>query len=275
MQPTRDHKAEKVPAVDVWMVRKRAKLNSPQHSTVKEPPGFKLNPLAAAWQWDPTTLINTKDSAVLPPTEREEEAPIVKPKPTVTTPSTTGRTDNPHNYRPRYAGSDWEVSSNSTQSTLPRESTPVDWPPEPHPARSSPANPSEEYFPWEDWPPPQATLESSSPQTQSRPKGNPTGYFPNDDAEKMSKNASITFNGVAPHFQILIDVLQDFQREGITSVDQGGNLLDLLQQRNPYILLSAGTIGYKSPFALYLQHAYEAGIISSPTGRVQLAPGYR
>ncbi|RXW15877.1 hypothetical protein EST38_g9978 [Candolleomyces aberdarensis] len=86
---------------------------------------------------------------------------------------------------------------------------------------------------------------------------------------------SKSLDGVAPHFQHLIDVLRDLRSQGIMSVERGGNVLPLLQKRDRDILVAAGTAQYRGPFALYLEDAHEAGIITSGTGPIQLAPKYR
>ncbi|RXW24206.1 hypothetical protein EST38_g1688 [Candolleomyces aberdarensis] len=237
-----DHMAEVNPTVDSLDEQEEAHIQQPANqSTVEEPSSFKLNARATAWQWNPTASTN----------------------PTVITPSNKGDTDNLHKPQPQYAASYWEGAFNSTQSTQLTDTAP-------------PKQSEKEYYTWDPSPPPQTTLEpSSSSQTPSRLHGNLPEYFPSGGSGWTQEKASISLDGVAPHFQILIDVLWDFQSQGITSVDRGGTLLNLLQQRDPYILVAAGTAWYKSPFALYLQEAYTAGIISSPTGRVQLAPGYR
>ncbi|KAJ2930075.1 hypothetical protein H1R20_g7008, partial [Candolleomyces eurysporus] len=238
----KDHMAEVNPTVDSLDELEESHSQQPTNqSTVKEPSSFKPNARATAWQWNPTASTN----------------------PTVTTPANNGDTDNLHKPQPRYAASDWEGASNSTRSTQLIGTAP-------------PKQSEKEYYTWDASPPPQATLGPfSSSETPSRLNGNLPEYFPNGVSGWTQENPSISLDGVAPHFQILIDVLWDFQSQGITSVDRGGTLLNLLQQRDPYILVAAGTAWYKSPFALYLQQAYEAGIISSPTGRIQLAPGYR
>ncbi|RXW24199.1 hypothetical protein EST38_g1686 [Candolleomyces aberdarensis] len=247
----KDHKAEVNSIVDSLDEQEEAHGQWPTHrSTIEEPSSFKLNARATIWQWDPTVSAN----------------------PTLTTASSKGDTDI---LQPQELASDWEaVQSKSVRGTRLTDTAPLDGSAGPsYPMRPKPSE--GEYYTSDSSPPPQATLGSSSSQTPSRLNGSLPEYFPSDGSEWMPEKAFTALDGVAPHFQTLIDVLWDFQSLGITSVDRGGTLLNLLQQRDPYILVAAGTAGYKSPFALYLQEAYEAGIISSPTGRVQLASGCR
>ncbi|KAJ2917663.1 hypothetical protein MD484_g2811, partial [Candolleomyces efflorescens] len=89
-----------------------------------------------------------------------------------------------------------------------------------------------------------------------------------------ANTSSNSLDGVAPHFQHLIHVLREFRSQGISLVERGGNLFPLLQKRDRHFLVAAGTAQFRNPFVLYLEDAHAAGIITSPTGRVQLAPRY-
>ncbi|KAJ2930086.1 hypothetical protein H1R20_g7010, partial [Candolleomyces eurysporus] len=128
-----------------------------------------------------------------------------------------------------------------------------------------------------------ASLSSNAPsQTQivppaaaSTPTQATTPLAAAAPASTSASTPSKSQDGVAPHFQHLIDVLRDFRSQGITSVERGGNIFTLLQKRDPKILVAAGTAQYRSPFVLYLEDAHEAGIITSSTGPIQLAPKYR
>ncbi|RXW15876.1 hypothetical protein EST38_g9979 [Candolleomyces aberdarensis] len=102
-----------------------------------------------------------------------------------------------------------------------------------------------------------------------------TTILPAATSSSTSANTpSNSLDGVAPHFQHLIHILRDFRSRGVASAAREG-VFPLLLKRDRNFMVAAGTAKYKKPFALYLEDAHEAGVITSPTGKVELAPRYR